>query len=150
MPKLQRFKIDEQKERTGVPVLFPLDTGYIRLYVRRADNNRDFERRVQELRRPFLRRIRTGKISQGELNRLTATAMAGTVLVGWDKDGEYGMEDEGGPVPFSIEKAVELLTDSSIPEFFRFVDAESVNPENFAECVPAEEEAALQEDSAKN
>jgi hypothetical protein len=65
-----------------------------------------YERKLEEARKPYLQAIRAGRLTDQEGRDMIAEALAGTVLAGW-----WGIKAHGAEVPFSVEKAKELLAD---------------------------------------
>lgn len=82
--------------------------------------------RLNEVVRPF----RGRKMTDEEGERLSAEAMCGSVLLDW-----RGLEEStGGPaIPFSVEKAVEILTDPRYRALADFVSNVARNEANYRE-----------------
>lgn len=98
-----KYATDETLETEGVWV----EIGErARILVARAGNPKH-EKLVRELRKPHERRFRDGKLPDDLATKLAVEAIARTILLGWE-----GLEDENGePMPYSVEKARELLTE---------------------------------------
>jgi hypothetical protein len=64
--------------------------------------------------------------TEKELSRALASAVADTVLLGWE-----GITDEGKDIKYSKEKAIEWLSDPAKERFFEKVRDEAVKAENF-------------------
>lgn len=102
MAKITRFK-STAAETEGVWV----DAGAgLRLKIARA-NNANFDKVLSRLTRPHLQRIRNGSFPDEDMKKLVWQATAETILLDWEN-----LEDEeGNEVPYSPEKALELLTE---------------------------------------
>lgn len=62
--------------------------------------------------------------------------LAATVLVGW-ADLE---DDNGAPLPYSAEKAIEILTDERFSDVREFVEREAASRRNFKDAADASAE----------
>lgn len=96
--------------------------------------NKGYDEEIRKLTREDLKAIRRG--DDARVEAAVKTAMSRHVLVGW----EGLTDDDGQPVPYSHEKALELLRGSY--EFFK--DIQRIAAEL------AGEKAALMEDSEGN
>ena len=135
MPALRR--IDPKKARDGVwfsvtagsfaPLSVPADGELCVLVARwHSQKHRAAKARAYE---PHLRDLQRGSVSTELLDRLEAEAIAEAVLLGWANLTEA---DEQTQIPYSREKAVELLCDPAVYEFRQFVvDAANIH-RNFA------------------
>lgn len=74
------------------------------LLIRQMDTA--YERALERAREPYLAAIRAGRLTDDERVAIQAKALAGTVLVDW-----RNFTGGGKPVPFSVEKAEEILAD---------------------------------------
>ncbi len=64
----------------------------------------EFIEKMDRLRRPFKRQIEKNTIPYSKLRNITAKALAGTVLLGWEN-----FKIDGKDVPFNEENASALL-----------------------------------------
>lgn len=105
MAKLRDITADRNKEVQGV--WLPVGEGFD-VKVARMPNPK-FNARLQELGRPYRSQLRRGQYDAATVEKLTTEAMAETVLLDW-----RGLEDDdGNPIPYSQQKAKELLSDNS-------------------------------------
>lgn len=65
-----------------------------------------YERALERAREPYLAAIRAGRLTEPEQLAIQAKALAGTVLADW-----RNITSRGELLPFSVEKAEELLAD---------------------------------------
>lgn len=109
---LSNNKIDSSAEKDGVWVDIDEKTS---LLIARFNNPKykAYVRRKFEARRKL---SRTTGLSDEATEKITTQAMAHTVLLDW-----RGLEDSGVEIPYSTEKAIELLSDETLPWFFDFV-----------------------------
>jgi len=96
-------------EHTADPVLVTqgavLDLGEVKLKVALWGNPKYFSELQRVTSQPDVqRRIALGEMKPEEDRAMLDEVMAKTILVGWD-----GLEEAGKPVPYSAEKALELL-----------------------------------------
>lgn len=88
-------------------------------------NNAAFKAEAVRLQKPHLAQLRVSRVDNVELlDRITIEATAKTILVDW-KD----ITMNGEVVPYSVEKAIELLTD--YPDFREAISLLAVERENF-------------------
>lgn len=88
-------------------------------------NNAAFKAEAVRLQKPHLAQLRVSRVDNVELlDRITIAATAKTILLDW-KD----ITINGEVVPYSVEKAIELLTD--YPDFREAISLLAVERENF-------------------
>jgi hypothetical protein len=127
MAKLSGIRTDPDKESSGVWVTYEDD---IELKLARM-NNPAFDKFLETRQGPNLGKFRKQKQTDAEQDALIKDAVAATILLDWK-----GIEDEDGKlVPFSKEKASELVKDPSLRDFYRFILIESSNAMNFRKAV---------------
>lgn len=80
---------------------------------------------LKRLLRPY-RHLRS--IPDDVLKRVDAQAKAATILLDWE-----GVEEDGKPVPYSQEKALEYLTNGDLDLFSKGIHLISTNEDNFLE-----------------
>lgn len=109
------MKVDADKVEGGDWIGKIPELDDVRLKVRGLQNAQ-FRRMQSRLLDAVPRSKRQGgRVDPEEMDRITSTCLAATVLIDWS-----GIEGEDGqPLPYSREKASELLTD---PNFRRFRD----------------------------
>lgn len=102
MAKISQFK-STSAEVEGVWV----DAGAgLRLKIARA-GNAAYEKILTRLTRPHIQRIRQNTFPDDEMKKLVWQAMGEAVLLDWEN-----LDDEdGNPIPYSAEKATELITE---------------------------------------
>lgn len=124
---LKKFKTDKNLEIEGV--WFNIDET-CRLCVARFGNDR-FKELMSKKARPYKQSIRNDTLPEALYDKLLVDAMAETILLGWEN-----LEENGQPVPYSVENAKRLLT-----EYKDFRDLVS-NFSNEAAAFKAEEREA--------
>jgi len=100
MEIVKQFAVDKEKESSGVWV--PIGEN-ARLKIARA-NNPNFKRLFRKLIAPYTAAIRTNSLPDDVDDEIMIKAIAETILVDWD-----GITENGAPVPYSVEKAIEYL-----------------------------------------
>lgn len=117
------FATSEALEREGVWI----DYGTFRVKVAYAGGaNRRYNKRMEELTRPHRRAILNDAFPKEQQALLVKQAVAETVVLGWE-----GVEDEGTPVPFSPEAALELF--KKYEKFFEEVLQQAQSFANYRE-----------------
>lgn len=118
MAKLTTLKVDLALQDEGVRVNY----GGIDLTVARANRPA-----YMEAARKHKKMVRDGEISQAEAEELMKELAAEFLLLGWK-----GMEDDDGkPIPYSKEKALEIFKDPQLNDFYLFVIMTANNRENY-------------------
>ncbi|HEX2554251.1 MAG TPA: hypothetical protein VHL98_11145 [Microvirga sp.] len=113
--KLNDITVDAVKIEAGAWIGDIPEMGDLRLHVR-GINNADYRRMQTKLLDAVPRAKRQGgRVDPDEQDRVTNQCLVATVLLGWEN-----FEDQDGSIPFSREKARELLSD---PRYRRFRDA---------------------------
>lgn len=127
--KLSRFTTDSTLELNGVWV----DIGEgAKLLVARVGNPR-YRERLRALMKPYKRQVRTDTLPEDLSEDMVLRAFSETILLGWE-----GLEDEDGKaVPYSREKAYELLRDL---RDFRAIVAEIAQEQETYRAMEAEAE----------
>lgn len=121
--KLSKFKTDKSMETEGVWV--DVADG-LRLKVARIGNPA-YKTHIRRLGKPHVNMIRHANqaVDLDVMDALTVKAMAANVLLDWE-----GLEDEdGNPIPYSVKKAEELMTD--VPDFRAMVEGFASDAELF-------------------
>jgi hypothetical protein len=121
MTKLSRFRVHPAKSEEGVWFDFELHSFepmeaphavHLSVLVARYRNPKHRAREAELLEV----HVRNGHVADG-FRRAVDRALADTVLLGWENlDG-----DDGNPIPFSAEKAHEILTDPANDVLRQFV-----------------------------
>ena len=137
--KLGSLKTDLAKVASGMWIDNIPDMGDVRLHVRPIGNP-DYRRTYGQLVDSTPRdKKRGGMVIDYETRQnIAGIALADTILLGWDNL----EDDDGKPLPYSTEKAKELLLD---PEMVAFRDAVS-----WAATVAQEQSVGNSEANAKN
>jgi hypothetical protein len=110
--KIGHFTTDARLEQDGVWV--DVAQG-LRLKVARLSNPRflAFSRKISK---PHQRQLRLGILDDATIRNLAALAMSRHILLDWE-----GLEDDRGqPIPYSADKAHELL--KTVPDFYRLIE----------------------------
>lgn len=124
----KKFRTDKNLEQQGVDLV--LDSGVV-LRVKRfgGSNSVEMQKALARHYKPVAQKISAGVLTPAEINAIDAKILADACLVGWT-----GVTDENGAeVPFSKEKAVEIL--SELPELTSTVMSYASNYETFREDV---------------
>lgn len=109
--KISTFKTNAASEQEGVWV--DIGSG-AKIKVARM-NNFAYEDEIRRLGKPHLRAIRLGTLDHETLEKITIKAFSLHILKDW-----HGLDDDDGkPIPFSPEKAEELMTEHR--DFYRMV-----------------------------
>lgn len=114
MAKLSR--IDPVKAAKGT--WFDYEDDGIRLLIANIPNQA-YEKFLQDRQ---MSRLKKGKVSTEEREKLIEEAMANTVLLGWEN-----IDD----TPYSVEKALSLLRDPELRHFKQFVFGRAIDDENY-------------------
>ena len=122
--RLRELRTDPAREREGV---WQQWVGDVRLRIRRAGNP-DYNRAFSDGLRPHRALIRADALPAETMERVQRRAVAVAVLVGWE-----GIQDDetGEPIPYSVERAEEVLSDPGLHDLYEFVVACSVRMENY-------------------
>ena len=80
-------------------------------------NNPGFQAFIREATRDHTKEIRDGNFENDKMEAISIEAMAKHVLLGW-KDIE---DDDGSPLEYSSETALELLRDPGLRDLYQFV-----------------------------
>jgi hypothetical protein len=134
MGKLSSVKMDIKKVADGIWQDYRAGMRLLIAHI----NNPAYAQCLTALQRPYLRQIRTGTLENSIATALTCKAVAKHILVGW----ENVNNDDGNPIPYSSDKAFEIISDPAYSELYNFVLETAVNAELYR--------AEVQEDSAKN
>lgn len=122
MAKLSAARGDDVKAAEGVWVEHELG---FRFLVRRMPNEQYVKLR-RKLMKPMVRKLRT-TIDLEATDLVTKEAVARTVLANWEKI----EDDEGKPIPFSAEKALEVFQNPAYEDIYNFIVAEAQDLANF-------------------
>lgn len=103
MKVYEKFQTDASAEENGVWI----DIGDgADVLIARFGNPRH-EALMEKLRKPYRNILRTGgDIPADKRDRIAIQGMAETILLGW-----RGIEGPDGPIPYSVDNAVQLLTE---------------------------------------
>ena len=131
MAKLSSVKSNVKKSEEGIWT--PFESG-IEFLIARMGNPK-YTKLLAKLSRPHHRKLRGSRGASSDLeNDLTKQAVAKTVLVGW-----RNLDDEdGNPIPYSQEKALEIISDPAYIEVYNFVLATAGDFQAFREEDQAE------------
>lgn len=128
---ISRMRTDQSAENDGVWIDFE---GGLRLKIARLNNDHHQEY-MMNLRRKYQKTKRMGEeaeIGSSKLRELSVEGMVECILLGWDN-----MIEEGKAISYSKEEATRLLTEYR--EFYRLVEEEAANIDNFRAETEAEE-----------
>jgi len=102
MAEISQLKLDSEKEGNGVWVPFDLD---VELLIA-GSGSPEFRSACSELLKPHRQKIRTVGIEFEERIEIIKPAIAAHLLKGWKN-----LTSKGKPVPYSKEKALELINE---------------------------------------
>lgn len=97
---------------------------------RAGGKNQAFTNRMEREMRPYRAGIRMGTIDDGVIENISRRVFAETVVLDWEI-ADYDESGEVVPVPFSVDKCVELF--SKYPDLFRDILQQSQQVVNFVE-----------------
>lgn len=101
MVRLSALETDKTRENEGVWTTLP---NGVRLKVGRSGSER-WKEEYAKIHREGTRGYRQGKVPDELLEKVVMEAMARTILLGW----ENIEDDDGQPIPYSLENARKLL-----------------------------------------
>jgi len=126
---LNKFRTDTTKTEEGV--LVDMGDG-LKVRIARSGNPKH-QKELQRVTKPYLRQYQTKTISDELVMEHSLQAFVGTVLLGWE-----GLQLDGVDVPFSRDKAIELLRDPAYKDFRALLESLADEQELFrAEAVAA-------------
>lgn len=105
------FGTDKTKEQEGVWHDLGDD---LRMKIARIGNP-NYQKRFQALSKPHRRAIRRGTLSDDVAEKLMIQCLAETIVLDWE-----GLEENGEPVPYSMDEAIRILTD--YPELRNYIN----------------------------
>lgn len=111
---INRIKTDVIKENDGTWVDFIVG---IRLKIARARNPK-YNEMIRNLTQDMRIDMRDGKFDADGFNEVLIQVRANTVLLDWEN-----IEEEGVPVVYSPEKAIEYFKNPELKDFYTFVVA---------------------------
>lgn len=125
----KQFGTNKKAEETGLWV----DLGQgARIRVARNTSTR-YREKLRDILRPYRGAIAANALDDATSHGLLARAFAGTILLDWE-----GIEENGAPLPFSVEAAERLLREA--PDFYRTVEKFSEDVALFREQNEAAEQ----------
>lgn len=134
MVKLSLVKTDADLETNGIWVEWELG---IRLRIARA-GNRAFDTKFQALQEPYLNGVRANTLPAAVAEELLKEAVAETILLEWGNlEG-----DDGEPLPYSAQQALEFFNDEALRDLYKFVLVTSQTHSHYR--------VKLDDDAAKN
>ena len=119
--KLSAMRTDSTKEVEGAWI--DCEEG-LRLKIARHGNVK-YDEAIRTLSVPYQRRLMNNTLSQATMEEIECKAMANHILKGW----ENLQDDDGKEIPYTPEKAFELLT--TVRDFFKMVRALAQNADNY-------------------
>lgn len=123
MAKLNVLRTDTKKVSEGVWVDY---TCGIRLLIAGIRNNR-YKAALESVLKPHMNRIHNGLMGPEERLNLIKPAVAQFILLNWENvDG-----DDGKPLPYSWQKALDAFNDPQMEEFYHFVIETATTAEIF-------------------
>ena len=124
MAKLTQFQGDVAREEQGVWVEYAAG---VEFRIARL-NNPAYQKCLRKLLKADGRRFRRRRPTDENAEKLTNRALAQHVLVDW-----RNLEDEdGSPIPYSVEKALEILSDPQYHDIRDFVVEVATDSDVFA------------------
>lgn len=126
MAKLSNIAIDMKKSIDGIWI--PFAAG-IEFKIARM-NNPEHTAYLKKITEPSEIKLKS-KINKNLINELTTQSIAKCILVDW-KNIE---DDQGNPIPYSFEKALEILKNPQYVEILNFVAAMAASIDLYKEDV---------------
>ena len=133
--ELSKFKSDVEKVENGTWI--DLGDG-LHICVARTGNKKSVAM-FNKLTKPYRQMIERGTMPDDKYRELNVKIVAETILLGWE-----GLFDKGTEVPYSPEKAAEILSDPAYAGFLKLVQDLSGEEEVFR----FEEAAAIKKKSS--
>ena len=121
---LREYKTDPQLEEEGKEIEVDEETT---IKIARF-NNPAFRRMQDRLTEPYQKAVGRGKISDATAGKILSRCMAKHIIKGWK-----GLRLDGKEIPYSEEKALELMLDPTLNDFKEQVLLESQRIENYRE-----------------
>lgn len=121
--KLSSIKQDQEKSENGVWVPF---TDGLKILIARA-GNAECKKMTARLQKPLEKRIRKGLVEDSVLSDIAKKVTAKHIILDW----ENLEDDDGEEIPYSPEKAYELISDPENEIFYNWVLEASVDEMNF-------------------
>lgn len=140
MSIFEQFGTDAAKENDGVKVpagtLNKDGTEPTFIVSRMSKSNKRYSKELDRVSKPYRRMIDSGQMPAATSEKLMLEVFCSTVLLGW----ENVQDTEGKQIPYSKEKAIEIMT--KLPDLYLFLQTEANSAARFREEV--------KEDEAKN
>lgn len=121
---LREYKTDPFLEEEGKDVVVD-DTTTIKIA---RFNNPKFRQMQARLSEPYQKAVGRGNISDENAGKILSKCMAAHIIKGWS-----GLMLDGKEVPYSSDKALEIMLDPTLKEFKEQVLQESQRIDNFRE-----------------
>jgi len=112
MANINRVKTDLSKQNEGTWVDFIMN---IRLKIARSRNPK-YNDLIRKLTENMRIDMREGKFDNKEFNEILIRVRAETILLDWEN-----IDEDGQPVPYSVEKAMEYFRNPELNDFYTFV-----------------------------
>jgi len=123
--KLFKIQTDINKSHNGVSIQYPGTDFHVG--IRRGDNPR-FEEAVRDLRMESQgKKLLTGELNSREALNIMAPAVARHIIVDW----KNLADNDGNPIPYSPQKAMEILQDPESTDLYLWVMKQANDPSNF-------------------
>lgn len=126
---LKFTKTSRKKELEGATAEYDDGCGNVlHLTIARSSNNPHYESKLTTLMQPYQAKLKKGKeISNDIAKRLLVRAYAEEILLDWDE--KDLLDEDGKPVKYSVDNAIELLTNDG--DLREFVEEFSANINNY-------------------
>lgn len=126
---LKFTKTSRNKELEGTEAEYDNGCGKVlHMIIARSTNNPHYESKLVHLMEPYRKQQKKGKeISNEQARRIMIKVYAEEILLNWNKADLLG--DDGKPVPYSVDNAIELLTNDG--DLREFVEEFSSNMNNY-------------------
>lgn len=109
---INQLRTDLSAEEQGVWVTYQ---GDVQFKLARIDNPR-YTAKLAAAIKPHRKAIRTDTMPDKDLLEITTAVLAETVVLDWK-----GIEEDGKPVKYSVEKAKEFLLDPSLKDVTEWI-----------------------------
>src|ERR1044072_1979697 len=125
-----RFKTNENRETQGIEVELheaPNDDGSIPTFIvsRMGGSNKAYTRTLEKMTKPLRRQSDMGLLGEEVLRPIVRKAFCEAVLKGW----RNVFDENGKPVPYSLEAATKLMED--LPALYDILSSEASTLSNF-------------------
>lgn len=119
---ITKKRVDIVKAKEGV--WYPVDDETSFLLARAVGTS--YKQVLREKMLPYVEEIRSGDFTDDMREAITVDILAERILLGWK-----GLKENGEDIPYSTEKAKEILSDPGLDVLRELIEDFATNDENF-------------------